>query len=66
MIEELKEKRTTLLNKANELTTLLREQYSNIDITQPMDPGEKALTEEIAKAFSEVNKINRQIRTLNS
>ena len=61
---ELDTKKAELLNKANELTSLKKKLYSNIDIESPMSKEEKELNNKIASIYSQINQIVIEKRKL--
>ena len=61
-LSQLQTQKANLLNKVNELVAVKKRLYSNMDIEQPMTQKEKDLDIQIAKIYSEVNKVVKQIR----
>jgi hypothetical protein len=61
-LSQLQNEKATLLNTVNELVAIKKRLYSNMDIEQPMSKEEKDLNAQIAKLYSQVNKVVKQIR----
>jgi transcriptional regulator with GAF, ATPase, and Fis domain len=61
-LSQLQTEKANLLNTVNELVAIKKRLYSNMDIEQPMSKEEKDLNAQIAKLYSQVNKVVKQIR----
>ena len=61
-LSQLQKEKANLLNTVNELVAIKKRLYSNMDIEQPMSKEEKDLNAQIAKLYSQVNKVVKQIR----
>lgn len=65
-LTNLENQKRQLLNEVKPLMEEKRRRFLNMDIESPKSPQEKELEKKIAKLFSQIDKIVRQINSIKS